>query len=273
MLTLEDFSSEDPIAWCPGCGNFSILKALKKALVDIQQPPEDLVIVSGIGQAPKTPHYLRCNCFNGLHGRTLPVATGIKLANHRLTVLAQGGDGDGYGEGGNHFLHAMRRNINITYLVHNNQVYGLTKGQASPTSDVGFVTKIQTHGVISQPVSPLALAVVEDCSFVARSSSVLPEHLEETMCAALAAEGFALLDILQPCVSFNKVNTYKWYKDRVRPLPASHDPRDRAAALAAALTWGDQIPVGVIYRSDRPAFEKRLGVLENGPLAETYGKR
>jgi 2-oxoglutarate ferredoxin oxidoreductase subunit beta len=260
-------------AWCPGCGNFVILKTLDRALARSGVDRKNLVLVSGIGQAAKCPHYSDANVFNGLHGRALPAATGIRLANHWLTVIVTSGDGDMYGEGGNHLLHAMRRNIGVKAFVHNNQVYGLTKGQASPTSDVGFVTKIQTHGVISQPVSPLALAVVEDCSFVARSSSVLPEHLEETMCAALAAEGFALLDILQPCVSFNKVNTYKWYKDRVRPLPASHDPRDRAAALAAALTWGDQIPVGVIYRSDRPAFEKRLGVLENGPLAETYGKR
>ena len=145
MITLEDFHSDDPVAWCPGCGNFSILKALKNALVEIQQEPHELVIVSGIGQAPKTPHYLRCNCFNGLHGRTLPVATGIKLANHTLTVLAQGGDGDGYGEGGNHFLHAMRRNINITYLVHNNQVYGLTKGQTSPPV-ITALSPIQHHG-------------------------------------------------------------------------------------------------------------------------------
>ena len=259
-------------AWCPGCGNFVILKALDGALERSGVDRKRLVLVSGIGQAAKCPHYSDASVFNGLHGRALPAATGIKLANHGLTVIITSGDGDMYGEGGNHLLHAMRRNIGVKVFVHNNQVYGLTKGQASPTSDVGFVTKIQTHGVISQPVSPLALAVVEDCSFVARSSSVLPEHLEETMCAAIAAEGFALLDILQPCVSFNKVNTFKWYKERVRPLPASHDAHDRAAALAAALKWGEEIPVGVIYRSDRPAFEKRLPVLDQGPLAETYGK-
>jgi 2-oxoglutarate ferredoxin oxidoreductase subunit beta len=268
MLTLEDFNSDDPIAWCPGCGNFSILKALKQALVEIQQQPHELVIVSGIGQAPKTPHYLRCNCFNGLHGRTLPVATGIKLANHKLTVLAQGGDGDGYGEGGNHFLHAMRRNINITYLVHDNQIYGLTKGQASPTSDVGFVTKTTLRGSISPACNPLLLAVASDCSFVARGFAGEIDHLADLIKAGIQHKGFALIDILQPCVSFNRVNTFKWYSDRVYEIDSdsTYDTKDRLNAFQKAQEWGDKIPIGTIYRIQRPTLEEQIPAIADQPL-------
>ena len=268
MVNLEDFNSDDPIAWCPGCGNFSILKALKQALVEMQQQPHELVIVSGIGQAPKTPHYLRCNCFNGLHGRTLPVATGIKLANHNLTVLAQGGDGDGYGEGGNHFLHAMRRNINITYLVHNNQIYGLTKGQASPTSDAGFVTKTTPRGAISPACNPLLLAVASDCSFVARGFAGEVDHLANLIKAGIQHKGFALIDILQPCVSFNRINTFKWYADRVYRIDAdlSYNAEDRLNAFIKAQEWGDKIPIGIIYRHQRPALEEQIPAIANQPL-------
>jgi 2-oxoglutarate ferredoxin oxidoreductase subunit beta len=270
MITLEDFHSDDPIAWCPGCGNFSILKALKAALVDIQQQPHELVIVSGIGQAPKTPHYLRCNCFNGLHGRTLPVATGIKLANHKLTVIAQGGDGDGYSEGGNHFLHAMRRNIDITYLVHNNKVYGLTKGQASPTSDQGFVTKTTPRGAHSPACNPLMLAVASDCSFVARGFAGEIDHLADLIKAGMQHEGFALIDILQPCVSFNRVNTFKWYSERVYKIDADspYDAGDRLNAFQKAQEWGDKIPVGVIYRKQRPTLEKQFPAIADQSLVE-----
>ena len=254
-------------AWCPGCGNFSILTTIDAALDEAGIDRSRLVLVSGIGQAAKLPHYVRGNVFNGLHGRALPAATGIKLANHELDVVVTSGDGDMYGEGGNHFIHAIRRNVSIKAFVHNNQVYGVTKGQASPTSDMGFVTKIQTHGVTSQPFNPLALAIVEDCSFVARSFSGDREHLRAMMVAALThGGGFALLDILQPCVSFNRVNTFKWYKDRVRPIDESHDPTDRGAAFELAMKWGDVIPIGVLYRGGRPSFESRLDVLKGGPL-------
>jgi len=268
MVTPQDFQSDDPIAWCPGCGNFSILKALKKALVDIQQEPHELVIVSGIGQAPKTPHYLRCNCFNGLHGRTLPVATGIKLANHKLTVMAQGGDGDGYGEGGNHFLHAMRRNINITYLVHNNQVYGLTKGQTSPTSDYGFVTNTTPRGAISPACNPLLIAIASDCSFVARGFAGEIDHLAGLIEAGIQHKGFAFIDILQPCVSFNRVNTFKWYADRAYRIDddSTYDPSDRQNAFQKAQEWGDRIPIGIIYRTHRPTLEEQIPAIAEQPL-------
>jgi len=260
-------------AWCPGCGDYGILKAVDAALEQAGVDLRKCVLVSGIGQAAKLPHYVRrpVNVFNGLHGRAVPAATGIKLANHELTVVITSGDGDMYGEGGNHFLHGMRRNISLKAFVHNNQVYGLTKGQASPTSDEGFVTPTQPHGVASQPVNPLAMAVLEDVSFVARGFSGNLEHLTAMMVQALkVTEGFCLLDILQPCVSFNAVNTFRWYKDRVRPVDPSHDPYDRDAAMALAMKWGDEIPIGVVYRSRRPSYESRLPVLQAGPILGRY---
>ncbi|MFH1731601.1 MAG: thiamine pyrophosphate-dependent enzyme [Planctomycetota bacterium] len=265
---IEQWPGSTP-AWCPGCGNFSILKTLDKAIDGAGIDRRGLVLVSGIGQAAKLPHYTRANVFNGLHGRALPAATGIKIANHKLEVVVTSGDGDMYGEGGNHLIHAIRRNVGVKLFVHNNQVYGLTKGQASPTSDIGFVTKIQTRGVILQPLNPLALAIVEDCSFVARSFAGAPEHLQEIMAAALRhKDGLALVDILQPCVSFNKVNTHKWYRDRVTPVDESHDPFDRDEALRLAFQWGDQIPIGVIYRGRRKSFESQLPALAERTLCE-----
>ena len=270
MTSIDEFHSDEPIAWCPGCGNFSILEALKTAFVQSGKKPHEIVIVSGIGQAPKTPHYLRCNTFNGLHGRTLPVATGIKLANHELTVLAQGGDGDGYAEGGNHFLHAMRRNIDITYLVHNNQVYGLTKGQASPTSPQGFVTNTTPNGAVNQPINPILLAVASHCSFVARGFAGEIEHLADLIRQGILHKGFALIDILQPCVSFNRVNTFKWYKDRVYSLHGEPDysPADILTAFQKAGEWGEKIPIGVIYKNDLPALDTRIPAIKDTPLVK-----
>ena len=265
--------SKPDIAWCPGCGNFPIMRTLDRAVEEAGIDRRKLVLVSGIGQAAKLPHYTVASVFNGLHGRALPAATGIKLANHKLHVVVTSGDGDMYGEGGNHFLHALRRNVGIKVFVHNNQVYGLTKGQASPTSEIGFVTKLQTHGVIHQPLNPLAIAIVGDCSFVARSFAGDQEHLRRMMVAALQHEsGLALLDILQPCISFNKLNTYQWYRERVRPIDGAHDPFDRTAALEVALKWGDEIPTGIIYLSRRPGFESRLRVLEHGTLLDQFQK-
>ncbi len=273
-MNVPDISQADTSpAWCPGCGNFAILKTLDVAMAEAGLDPQKTVLVSGIGQAAKLPHYTqaRCNVFNGLHGRALPAATGIKIANHKLNVIITSGDGDMYGEGGNHLIHGIRRNIGVKVLVHNNQVYGLTKGQASPTSDLGFVTKVQTHGVSSVPLNPLAIAIVEDCSLVARSFCGDRDHLKAMMVEALAHEGgLVLLDILQPCVSFNRVNTLKWYKDRVKPIDENHDPRDRAAALELALKWGDEIPIGVLYRGSRASFEANQPALAEATLCEQF---
>ncbi len=269
MITLEDYKSDDPIAWCPGCGNHSILEALKEGLVGLQKAPCEILIVSGIGQAPKTPHYLRCNAFNGLHGRTLPVATGAKLANHELTVLAVGGDGDGYAEGGNHFIHAMRRNIDITYLVHNNQVYGLTKGQTSPTSELGYVSRTTPGGSPSAPMTPLLLAIAVNCSFVARGFSGNKAQLTNLIKAGIAHKGFAFIEILQPCVSFNRVNTFGWYKERVYDInvEADYEPRNRTMAFERALEWGERIPTGLLYQVERPTRDGEERAIKDVCLA------
>ncbi|MDA8084792.1 MAG: 2-oxoacid:ferredoxin oxidoreductase subunit beta [Nitrospiraceae bacterium] len=267
MPGLDDFTGQTP-AWCPGCGNFSILRAFREAAVELGLEPHRFTIVSGIGQAAKFPHYLRCNTFNGLHGRTLPVATGIRLANHRMPVVAVAGDGDCYGEGGNHLIHAMRRNVNIKLFVHDNQIYGLTKGQASPTSMEGMKTKNQPFGVLSEQLNPLALAIALDCSFVARGSAGEPEHLKDLIKQAFRHKGFSLVDILQPCVTFNKVNTYAWYTRRTYHLEDDYFPMDRTAAFTKALEWGDRIPLGVIYRNDRPTYEQRFPVIQETSLVE-----
>jgi 2-oxoglutarate ferredoxin oxidoreductase subunit beta len=265
MVTLENYRGQIP-AWCPGCGNFAILKAFKDSMVELNIEPHQFTIVSGIGQAAKLPHYTKCNTFNGLHGRALPVATGIRLANHEMLVIVSSGDGDCYGEGGNHLLAAMRRNINMKLFVHDNQIYGLTKGQPSPTTIEGMVTKNMPFGVIAEQFNPMALAVALDCSFAARGYAADTDHLKGLMKEAIIHKGFVLLDILQPCVTFNKVNTYDWYKQRVYHIEPGYDPRDRKAAFAKALEWGDRIPIGVIYRNDRLTFEDRIPMLADKPL-------
>ncbi|OPY65260.1 MAG: 2-oxoglutarate oxidoreductase subunit KorB [Syntrophorhabdus sp. PtaU1.Bin050] len=265
MPTLNDYKGQVP-AWCPGCGNYGILKAFKGAFVEMEVEPHQFLIVSGIGQSGKFPHYVMCNTFNGLHGRTLPVATGAKLANHEMLVVAVGGDGDCYGEGGNHLMHAMRRNIGVKLFVHNNQIYGLTKGQASPTSSEGMVTKNQPFGVLSEQFNPMAMAVALDCSFVARGYAGDQEHLKGLIKEAVRHKGFSLVDILQPCVTFNKVNTYAWYGQRVYRIEPDYDPEDRLAAFEKALEWGEKIPIGLIYRNHRPTFEERVPVIKDGPL-------
>ncbi|MDY6932780.1 MAG: 2-oxoacid:ferredoxin oxidoreductase subunit beta [Spirochaetota bacterium] len=265
MVTIEDYGNYET-AWCPGCGNFSILKAVKQALVDKQLKPHQILFVSGIGQAAKLPHYLNANVFNGLHGRSLPVATGAKTANSDLTVIVESGDGCNYGEGGNHFLAAIRRNIDITLLVHNNQVYGLTKGQASPTSGEGFVTKAQPEGVTSSPFNPIAVAVTLRAGFVARAFSGMIDHLTELISRAISHRGFSLIDILQPCVSFNRINTFSWYKQRCYSLPDEYNPTDWEEANKIASQWGDRIPIGLIYKNNRPSFEDHFDVLNQGPL-------
>jgi 2-oxoglutarate ferredoxin oxidoreductase subunit beta len=265
MVSIEDYGSYET-AWCPGCGNFSILDAVKRGLVASELEPHQILFVSGIGQAAKAPHYLNTNLFNGLHGRALPVATGAKLANPTLRVIAESGDGCNYGEGGNHFLAAIRRNIDLTLIVHDNQIYGLTKGQASPTTEEGFVTKAQPEGVASTPFNPIAVAVAMQASFVARGFSGMIDHLTGLIQQGLAHEGFALIDVLQPCVSFNKVNTFAWYKKRCYTLPDEYDATDWQAAMQVAMEWGDKIPLGIIYRNQRTSFEKRFSVLQHGPL-------
>ena len=246
------------IAWCPGCGNFPILKTLKQALAELEIEPTNLVLVAGIGQAAKTPHYFRTNLFDGLHGRALPPATAIKAANPELTVIAQSGDGDMYGEGGNHFLHTIRRNPNITNIVHNNMVYGLTKGQASPTSQTGFVTPVQIHGVFLEPFNPIAVAVALDASFVARAYCGDAEQTKQIFKKAITHKGYALVDVFQPCVTFNKLNTYQWFKKNCYYLDDTHDPHDRTAAFGKSIET-QKLPLGIFYISpEKATFEEQV---------------
>jgi 2-oxoglutarate ferredoxin oxidoreductase subunit beta len=268
MVTMDDYTGLEP-AWCPGCGNFGILRALNKALVELKLKPHQVLMVSGIGQAGKLPHYSRGNVFNSLHGRALPVAVGAKMANPELTVIAIGGDGDGYAEGGNHFVHSLRRNHDITYLVHDNQVYGLTKGQASPTSDEGFVTKTTPQGA-SPAINPVVLAIVAGASFVARAFAGDIDYLSELIQKGIRHRGFSLIDILQPCVTFNHKNTFKWYRERVYRLDEEkgYRPGDKKQALEKAWEWGERIPIGLIYEQKRPAFEDRLPTLGKGSLVK-----
>ena len=270
MVIESDYAESIPITWCPGCGNFAILQALKNALIQLEIEPYKVLFVSGIGQAPKLPHYIQGNVFNGLHGRTLPVATGAKIANHELVVICIDGDGGAYGEGIGHLLAAMRRNSNITYMVHNNQVYGLTKGQASPTSDLGFVSKTTPQGSI-QPLNPLSLALASDVSFLARGFAGEIEHLSMLLKMAIEHQGFSLIDILQPCVSFNHKNTYQWYQERVYKLEGqSYNSNNKIDAFAKAQEWEDQIPIGVIYRKERQIYEKQIPALKEMTLSSQH---
>ncbi len=250
------------IQWCPGCGDFKIMDSLKSALAELSIGPEKVVLVSGIGQAGKTPHFMKSHFFNGLHGRALSNATAIKVSNPGLNVIAIGGDGDMYGEGGNHFLHTIRRNPDITNLVFNNMVYGLTKGQASPTSQIGFKTPLQVEGVINEPVNPLAIAVAQNASFVARAFAGDVEETKDIIKKAILHKGYALVDIFQPCVSFNKVNTYQWFKENTYYLGEDHDPSDAVEAFRISVRK-DKLALGVIFSdTNKNTFE------ENQPLYE-----
>ncbi len=260
------------IAWCPGCGNYGIRNILIQALLELDIKPNNLVIVSGIGQAAKIPHYLKCNTFNGLHGRALPPAVAIKAVNPELVVIAESGDGDMYGEGGNHFTTNIRRNSNITNIIHNNMVYGLTKGQASPTSQMGFVTPIQVNGVILEPFNPIAVAIALDASFVARAFIGDMEETKDILKKAITHKGYALVDIFQPCVSFNKLNTYQWFKEHTYYLEDSYDPHNKNEAFKKA-TEKDTLPLGIFYiNPDKKTFEESLNVYQDSAVPVIHRK-
>lgn len=266
MSTFNTFET----AWCPGCGNFSILSCLKTALEELGKEPHEVLMVAGIGQAAKTPQYISANSFCGLHGRGLPAAVAAKIANEELTVVVNTGDGDSYGEGGNHFIHNIRRNVDITHFVHDNQIYGLTKGQASPTTAVGQVTPVQTAGSMNEPLNPILMAIASGAGFVARSFSGDRDHLIAMMKEAILYPGYAIVDILQPCVSFNKVNTFKYYKDRVYHLEEEYDPTDKMAAIQKSMEMDDTIPIGVIYKEEKPNFHQKNEILSKGePLIDS----
>lgn len=256
-------------AWCPGCGNFSILSALKTALEELGKEPHEVLMAAGIGQAAKTPQYISANSFCGLHGRSLPAAIAAKIANEDLTVIVNTGDGDSYGEGGNHFLHNIRRNVDITHFVHDNQIYGLTKGQASPTTATGQVTLVQTDGNLNQPINPLLMAIAAGAGFVARAYSGEQEHLVSIMKEAINYPGYALVDIFQPCVTFNKVNTYAYYNERVYKLDESYDPSNKMMAIEKAMESDSSLPIGIVYKEEKANFHEKHEVLSKGkPLLD-----
>jgi 2-oxoglutarate ferredoxin oxidoreductase subunit beta len=268
MAEALDFNCDFENKWCPGCGNFAILESMKEAFAGRGLLPKDVLIFSGIGQAGKTPHFLKCNFFHGLHGRAIPVATGASVADSRLPIVVNMGDGDCYGEGGNHFLAAIRRNPDMTLLIHDNQVYGLTKGQASPTSKRGFVTRLQPYGARSDPLNPVALALSQGAGFVARAYCAHKEQLADLINQAMDYRGLAIINILQVCVSFNPVNTYDWYKGRVYDInKKGHRTDDFRAAMDIAFAGDEKIATGLIYKKERPCFADRVRALEKGYLA------
>lgn len=248
------------MGWCPGCGNYKLLDAVKGALHELGVDHKNLVIVSGIGQGAKAPQYVNAHMFNGLHGRALPVALGVKLSNRNLVVIAESGDGCMYGEGGNHFMHAIRRNYDITVIVHDNMVYGLTKGQASPTSRMGMKTSLQVNGVMLEPFNPIAVSLALDAPFVARASVGDAEKTKEIIKQAISFKGFSVVDIFQPCVVFNKMNTYQWFKENTYYLPDDYDPANRKFAFEKAIET-EKLPLGIIYcRDGRELYEDLLGI-------------
>lgn len=251
-------------AWCPGCGDIVILEALKETLNRMGKQPHEVLVVGGIGQAAKTPQYINSNGFCGLHGRAVPAAVAAKIANKDLTVIIDSGDGDTYGEGGNHFIHNIRRNVDFTHFVHDNQIYGLTKGQASPTTASGHVTTVQPIGSVNEPMNPLLVALSLGAGFVARAFSGDKEHLISIMTEAINYKGYALVDILQPCVSFNKVNTFQWYNKRIYKLDENYDSSDRMKAMVKAMEWGDQIPLGVLYKEEKLTYHDKIPFLREG---------
>jgi 2-oxoglutarate ferredoxin oxidoreductase subunit beta len=270
-LTVKSFKADVPPDWCPGCGDFGVLNVLQRACAELEIPPHELMVVSGIGCSSNLPGFFRSYGVHSLHGRALAFATGVKLANHSMTVIATGGDGDGYGIGLNHFIQAMRRNINLTYVVMNNEIYGLTTGQTSPTSETGMKTKSTPQGNLEGMLNPLALALASGCGYVARGFSGDIKHLTKLYMDGIQYPGFALIDVFSPCVTFNKQNTYNWFRDRVYRLEdKGHNPADFAGAMARALEWGEHIPIGLFYRNPnpRPSIDALDPGLQAGPLVD-----
>ena len=269
-VTRDSYKGKIDPDWCPGCGDFGVLTAMQKALSELGKQPHECITISGIGCSSNLPGFINTYGMHTLHGRSLAVATGMKMANHELTVMVTGGDGDGFGIGGNHFLHTMRRNVDLTYIVMDNQIYGLTTGQTSPTSALGMQTKSTPEGNLENPINPMPLAMVGGATFVARAYTGQQSHLVDILKQAITHKGFSLVDVFSPCVTYNKDNTYQWFKSRVKKLEDSgHDRTDFHSALDKGYMWGEEIPIGVFWhREDLPTLNDLEPVLdEGGPLA------
>jgi 2-oxoglutarate ferredoxin oxidoreductase subunit beta len=270
MGNIKEFISPVKPDWCPGCGDYGVLNSLQRALAELDIAPHNVMVVSGIGCSSNIPGFIRAYGFHSLHGRSLPVATGAKLANHGLTVIAAGGDGDGYGIGAGHFVHTCRRNFDMTYIVMDNQIYGLTTGQASPTTEKDIRTKSTPEGVIEISLSPIALALTCGATYVARGFSGEAAQLTALMKGAIQHKGFALVDVFSPCVTYNKHNTYPWFKERVYKLEdEKHDSTNFQAAMTKSFEWGNRIPIGLFYKVDRSTYEDEEPALRSGvPLVK-----
>lgn len=255
--------------WCPGCGDFAVVAGMQRAMVNLGLKPSDVVATTGIGCSGKFNYYFGSYAFNSMHGRSLPVAQAIKIANRDLVVVAAGGDGDGYGIGVGHFIHACRRNIDITYIVMDNHIYGLTTGQTSPTSKKGFKTKTTPFGSAEYPIRPLPLALASGCGFIAQGFSGNVRQLTELFEAAISHKGFALVNVLSPCVTFNKEETYDWWREQTTDLAAreGYDASDRTQAFAM-LQETDSLVTGVIYKEERPSYEDELPNFDPNPLID-----
>ena len=269
-LPIESFEGVVDPDWCPGCGDFGVLKALKAGATKAGVAPKDMVVVSGIGCSSNLPGFIHSYGVHSLHGRAIAVASGIRLANTDLKVVITGGDGDGYGIGIGHFIHAMRRNLDLTYIVMDNQIYGLTTGQASPTTMKDHKTKSTPRGNVESPLNPLALAIVSGATFVARGFSGEPNHLADVIAAGLQHRGFSLIDTFSPCVTYNKVNTYQYFKKRIYKVEdeKGYNRGDMGAAMGKANEWGDRIPIGVVYQENRPTYEDSEPAFKNGPIVK-----
>ena len=264
-----DFNTERKPTWCLGCGNYGIWNTIKKTFVKLKLMPHEILIVYGIGCAGNGTNFIRTYAFHSLHGRALPVATGAKLANHKLNVIIMGGDGDGVGIGGNHFIHTCRRNLDMTYILHDNKIYGLTTGQTAPTSDRGFKTKSTPSGALERPVNPIAMALICGATFVARGFSGDTKHLLEIMKRGIKHKGFSFIEVLQPCVTFNKINTYDYYRDRTYKLEELKDyDRSKLDEAIKQSMEEERIPIGIFYEIDRPTYEDGLKQIERKPLVD-----
>ena len=269
-LTAKDFKGKVDPDWCPGCGDFGVLNALQRACADVGLQPHEIVTVSGIGCSSNLPGYINTYAMHTLHGRSLAFATGVKMANHELTVIATGGDGDGYGIGGNHFTHTARRNTDLTYLVMNNQIYGLTTGQVSPTSQVGLMTKSTPFGNVEYPMNPLTSAIMNGATYVARGYSGDIRGLTKLISGAIEHKGFALVDVFSPCVTFNLDNTHDFFKQRIKKLEdVEHNPDDWKTACEYAMEWGDTIYTGLFFEKTLASLTEVEPILrEGGPIAK-----
>ncbi len=269
QLKAKDFKGKVDPDWCPGCGDFGLLNSVQKALAELGRQPHEVMCISGIGCSSNFPGYLSTYGMHTLHGRSLAVATGVKFANNELTVLVTGGDGDGYGIGGNHFAHTARRNVDLTYLVMNNQIYGLTTGQQSPASRTGMKTKSTPFGNLERPVNPVTTAIMNGATFVARGFSGHGKHLVSIVKQAIEHKGFSLVDVFSPCVTFNHDNTYDFFRERIEKLEeVEHDTSDWKGACEKAMHWDDKIYTGVYFQDkDTPALNEQEPVVEHGPRA------